>query len=66
MYILPRKLSSYIFAFQLLPFAFSLILRDPFMEMADFFPKSNFHKGSNFVGKICREIAMGKLMIRSY
>ena len=51
--ILSRNYLSYIFEFQLVPFAFSLILGDPFMvsppplsmEMGDFFPKIAFHRG---------------------
>ena len=58
--ILPRNYLSYMFKFQLVPFAFSLILGDSFMVSPpqtkvwgngrrDFFPKNAFHGETNFV-----------------
>ena len=64
--ILSRNYLSYIFKFQLVPFAFSLILGDPFMVFPSplkygeggFFPKNAFDGGTNFVGKIYRGIVL--------
>ena len=72
--ILRRNYLSYIFEFQLVPFAFSPILEDPFklpplpysMGRGDFFPNP-FHGGTNVVGKIYRGIFyLGGLMSGSY
>ena len=62
---LARKLSL-IFEFQLVPFAFSLILGEPFMVSppppkewgGGLFSKKCFSGGKNFMGKIYRGIAL--------
>ena len=59
-------LQMYIFEFQLNSFAFSIILRDPFMMSpsplmygeGELFSKKNFFLGTNFVGKIYSRIAL--------
>ena len=64
--ILPRNYLSHRFEFQLVPFAFSVILGDHFMvNGGEFFQKKYFYVGTNFVGKIYRGIVLhGGLMIR--
>ena len=66
--MLPRNDRSFIFESQLVPFAFSLILGDPFMVSLSFplnygtgglFSKKNaFYWRTNFAGKIYREIVL--------
>ena len=57
--ILPTNYLSYIFEFQLVPIAFSLILGDPFMvKGGDFFLKNAFYVWTNFVTKIYRGIVI--------
>ena len=64
--MLPRNYLSYIFEFQLVTFAFSLILGDPFMVSPpplkygerDFFLKNAFHGRTNFVGKAYKGIVL--------
>ena len=70
--ILWRNYLSYLFEFQLVPFAFIVILRDPFMVSPPpkkydewlgegggaLFYKKCFSRGTNFVGKIYRRIVL--------
>ena len=72
--IMPRNYISYIFEFQIVPFALSLILGDPFMVSllpltygeGGIFPNV-FHRGQVLRGKIIGGLLyMGELMIRSY
>ena len=66
--ILPRIYLSYSFEFQLVLFAFSLIMGDPFMVSSSlrkygegqFFPTNAFHggRGRNFVRTIYRGIVL--------
>ena len=55
--ILPRSYLIYIFELELVLFASSLILGDPFMMLPPA-PKVCFSWGTNFVGKIYRGIAL--------
>ena len=74
-----RNYLSYVFEFQLVPFAFIVTLRDPFMVSpppkkydewwggGGLFYKKCFSRGTNFVGKIIGGLFyVGELMIRSY
>ena len=56
--ILPRNYLSYIFEFQLNPFAFSFILGDPFMVKGEgtFFKKTLFMWGQILWGKFIGEL----------
>ena len=53
---LAKKYLSYIFEFQLVPFAFSLILGDPFMVSPSYYGEGAFFQKMLFMGdKICGE-----------